>query len=292
MVTEDMLVSRQLPPMTGFSDVFDNLGQIQNRGVEFGLSSRNMNRSGFTWTTDFSFAYNKNEIVHLYEDYKTDPVTGEREEQDDTQNNWFIGQAVDAIWDYKTLGIWQESESELAKEYGRIPGDYKLEDVDGDGIYTELGDKQFLGNRRPPVRMTMRNVFTYKNFDLMIKMYANVGHKAANNFLRHNEAFYDRSTYYDVPYWTPQNPSNKWARIESYETGFNVWEDNSFVRIDNVALTYNIPSAFLEKYRIEGCSLSIMAGNPFVWAPNWSWMDPENNGYTPSYTSLKLNLTL
>lgn len=291
MTTEDMLVSRQLPPMTGFQSVYDNLGQIQNRGVEVGLFSRNMRRGNFTWITDFSFAFNRNKIVHLYEDYRIDPVTGVREEVDDPTNKWFIGHAVDEIWDFKTLGIWQESEAELADEYSRDPGDYKIEDVDGDGIYTD-DDKQFLGYRRPPVRMTMRNVLTYKNFELMIKMYANVGQKRSNRFLRNNEAFYDRSTYYDVPYWTPENPGNKWARIDSYETGFEVWEDNSFVRIDNVALTYNVPSTLLDKFRIQGCSFSIMAGNPFVWAPGWSWMDPENDGYTPSYTSLKFNLTL
>lgn len=291
MTTEDMLVSRQLPPMTGFQSVYDNLGQIQNRGVEVGLFSRNMRRGNFTWITDFSFAFNRNKIVHLYEDYRIDPVTGDREEVDDPTNKWFIGHAVDEIWDFKTLGIWQESEAELADEYSRDPGDYKIEDVDGDGIYTD-DDKQFLGYRKPPVRMTMRNVLTYKNFELMIKMYANVGQKRSNRFLRNNEAFYDRSTYYDVPYWTPENPGNKWARIDSYETGFEVWEDNSFVRIDNVALTYNVPSTLLDKFRIQGCSFSIMAGNPFVWAPGWSWMDPENDGYTPSYTSLKFNLTL
>lgn len=291
MITEDMLVSRQLPPMTGFQSVYDNLGQIQNRGIEFGLFSRNINRNGFTWITDFSFAFNRNKIVHLYGDYKVDPVTGERKEVDDPTNKWFIDHAVDEIWDYKTLGIWQQSEAEEADKYSRDPGDYKLEDLDGDGLYTD-DDKQFLGYRRPPVRMTMRNVLTYNNWELMIKMYANVGHKASNPYLRNNEAFYDRSTYYNVPYWTPENPGNKWARIDSYETGFSVWEDNSFVRIDNVALTYNVPSTFLDKFDIQGCSLSIMAGNPFVWAPGWSWMDPENNGYTPSYTSFKFNLTL
>lgn len=291
MITEDMLVSRELPNMTGFFNVFDNLGQVDNRGFEIGLFSRNLNRGNFSWTTDFSLAFNRSEIVHLYEDYKTDPVTGERKEVDDPTNKWFIGHAIDEIWDYKTLGIWQESEAELADEYSRDPGDYKLEDVDGDGLYTDA-DKQFLGYTRPPVRMTMRNVFTYKNWELAIKMYSNVGHKRSNPYLRNNEAFYDRSTYYNVPYWTPENPGNKWARIDSYETGFNVWEDNSFVRIDNVALIYSIPSTFLDKYRIQRCSLGIMAGNPFVWAPGWSWMDPENNGYTPSYLSFKLNLTL
>jgi TonB-linked SusC/RagA family outer membrane protein len=301
MITEDMLVNRQLPPMTGFRDVFDNLGQVENKGFELGISSRNMRRNSFTWTTDFSMAFNKNQIISLYGNYKVNALTGKLEEQNDTQNKWFIGRAIDEIWDYKTLGIWQESESEEAKKYSRNPGDYKLEDVNGDGLYTDA-DKQFLGYRNPPLRMTLRNVLTYKNWELAIKMYSSVGQKRANPYLRNNEAFYDRSTYYDVPYWTPENPSNKWARVDSYETGFDVWEDNSFLRIDDVALTYAVPAAFLSKFHVENCRLSIVSANPFVWAPGWSWMDPENlsgsgvarpyTGYTPSYISFKLNLTL
>lgn len=291
MTTKDMLVNRQLPNMTGYPDVFDNLGQVDSHGFELGLSSKNISRSNFAWTTDFSIAYNRSKIVHLYGDYGTNPLTGKEGELDDITNKWFIGHAVDEIWDYKTVGIWQESEAETADKYSRDPGDYKLEDVDGDGIYTDA-DKQFLGYRNPPVRMSMRNVLTFKNWELAIKMYSNVGQKQSNPYLRNNEAFYDRSTYYNVPYWTPENPGNKWARIDSYETGFDVWEDNSFIRIDNVALTYSVPPAFLDKFKVRDCRLSIISGNPFVWAPGWSWMDPENNAYTPSYISFKLNLSL
>jgi hypothetical protein len=123
-------------------------------------------------------------------------------------------------------------------------------------------------------------------------MYSNLGHYRADNYLRNNEAFYDRSTYYNVPYWTEENPGNKWARIDSNEDNFTVWEKNSFVRIDNVSLSYNVPKSFLDRFGIVGCRLSVVSDNPYVIAPGWSWMDPENNSYTPSYISFKLNLTL
>jgi TonB-linked SusC/RagA family outer membrane protein len=291
MVTKDLLIPRQLPNITGYSSVFSNLGQVDNKGFEISLSSVNIGKQDISWTTDFSLAFNRNKIVHLYGDYAPDPVTGEMVEQDDITNQWFIGHAVDQIWDYKTLGIWQESETEVAASYSRVPGDYKLEDLNNDGYYTDA-DKQFQGYTRPPFRLTLRNNFQYKDWELSIKMYSYLGHYKANNYLRNNEAFYDRSTYYDVPYWTPENPGNKWARIDSYETGFNVWEKNSFIRIDNISLSYNVPKAFLERFKIVNCRLSVVSDNPVVWAPGWSWMDPENDNYTPSYISFKLNLTL
>lgn len=291
MITKDLLIPRQLPNITGYASVMSNLGQVDNKGFEFGLYSVNIGRNDFTWSTDFSLAHNRNKIVHLYYDYVTDPVSGKLKEVDDITNQWFIGHAIDQIWDYKTLGIWQENESDEAAKYSRSPGDYKLEDVNNDGYYTDA-DKQFQGYKRPVVRLTLRNNFQYKNFELSVKMYSYLGHYKNDYWLRNNEAFYDRSTFYNVPYWTPQNPGNKWARIDSYETGFDVWENNSFIRFDNVSLSYNVPQKILSRFRIVNCRLSIVSDNPYVWAPGWSWMDPENDAYTPSYLSFKINITL
>ena len=70
--------------------------------------------------------------------------------------------------------------------------------------------------------------------------------------------FYDRGTYYNVPYWTAENAGNKWARVDSYETNFNVWEKNSFIRLDNVSLSYSIPTSLLSRIKsspVAGCLL-------------------------------------
>ena len=140
--------------------------------------------------------------------------------------------------------------------------------------------------------MTLRNDFTYKNWDLSIKMYSYLGYFSANNHKKNNDVFYDRGNSLEMPYWTPANPSNEWARVESYESGFTVWENNSFVRVDNIALTYNVPQYFSGQVPREWLSVVIVAQNPYVWAPKWNWMDPEVHGYTPSYYTFKLNLTL
>lgn len=290
-ITEDLIIPRQLPNITGYASVFSNLGQVNNKGFEINLNTVNISTNEFTWTSDFSVSHNKNKIIHLFGDYITDAVTGEEKEVDDITNEWFIGHAIDEIWDYRTLGIWQVAESDQATAYSRSVGDYKLEDVNGDGKYTN-DDKQFLGYRRPKVRLSLRNDLQYKNWQLSLKMYSYLGHLKANNYLRNNEAFYDRGTYYDVPYWTPENPGNKWARVDSYETNFNVWENNSFIRLDNVSLSYSVPQSILSKIKIVSCRLSLVADNPFVYAPEWSWMDPENDAYTPSYISFKVNITL
>jgi len=290
MITKDLLIPRQLPDITGFASVFSNMGQVNNKGVEFTLNSKNIDAEDFQWETNFSMSYNKNKIVHLFGDYVTDSL-GNKKEVDDIDNGWFIGHAVDQIWDYKILGVWQEPEKDEAAKYSREPGDFKLWDRNGDGIYTNA-DKIFQGYRRPKFRLTLRNNFKYKNWELSVKMYSYLGYFSMNNHKRNNDTFYDRGTSYNVPYWTPSNPINDWARIESYETGFNVWENNSFVRLDNVALSYSIPKKLLNKVKIINCTVSLVAQNPLVWSPHWTWMDPEIHDYTPSYYSFKLNVTL
>lgn len=276
--------------------MFTNLGQIDNRGFELGLNTVNIDKKEFTWNTNFTMSHNKNEVKHLYGDMEdvldeNGNVIGQKE-SDDITNKWFIGHALDEIWDYKVLGIWQEDEREEAAAYSRQPGDFKIQDTDGDGFYTN-DDKVFQGYKNPRYRLTLRNDFGYKNWSLGISAYAYLGHYATNNHKRNNDVFYDRGTSFNVPYWTPENPSNEWARVESYESGFNVYEDNSFVRLQSVALSYEIPVNLLKKIQVQRCALSFVMQNPAVWAPNWSWMDPEKKAYnTPSYYTFKLNLTL
>lgn len=295
MQTKDLLIERSLPDVTGYNSVFANLGQVDNRGFEFTLNTVNISNKNFSWTNGFSIAFNRNEIVHLYGDMvdvtdENGTVIGQKE-TDDESNGWFIGHALDQIWDYKVLGIWQENEREEAEQYARAPGDFKIQDTNGDGVYTN-DDKIFQGYTKPQYRVSLRNDLQYRNWDLSMKFYAYLGYYSANNHKKNNDVFYDRGSSYNVPYWTPENPNNEWARVESYETGFTVYENNSFIRLDNIALSYRIPTSLLSTVGIEQCRLSAVIQNPTVWAPTWSWMDPEQKGYTPTFYTFKLNLTL
>ena len=295
MKTEDLLVQRTLPNVTGYFNVFTNLGQVDNRGFEVSLNTVNIDNPGFSWRSNFILTHNNNKIVHLYGDLvdvedENGNVIGQKE-ADDVTNGWFIGHGIDQIWDYEVLGIWQSDEEDEAARYSREPGDFKLNDVNGDGVYTN-DDKVFQGYTKPRYRLTFGNDLQVKNWSLSVKLYSYLGHFATNNHKRNNDVFYDRGASFDVPYWTPDNPTNEWARVESYESGFNVYENSSFIRLDNVALSYDVPASFLEKFRLSRLRMSVIAQNPYVWAPTWSWMDPENRGYTPTYYTFKLNLTL
>ena len=138
MVTKDLLIPRQLPDITGYSSVFSNLGEVDNTGIEVALNANIIQKNKFNWLMSASFSYNKNEIKHLYFDYDENG-----NEVDDIGNEWFIGHALDEIWDYELDGIWQESEVEEAHKYSRDPGDFKQVDQNGDGLYTPMKTKYF-----------------------------------------------------------------------------------------------------------------------------------------------------
>lgn len=294
MITKDLIMPRQLPNVTGYASVFDNLGQVNNTGIEITLNSTNIQKKDLTWATSFSLAHNKNEIKHLFYNYLPD-ANGNMVEVDDINNGWFIGHDINAVWDYQLDGVWQESEAAEAKKYSRAPGDFKQVDqlVDGktDGLYTNA-DKVFLGSTQPKVRLTFRSDLTYKDFTFAVKAYSYLGMLKQDNHRRISDVFYDRGAPLNVPYWTPENPINDWGGIESYASGFNVWDQAGFLRIDNISLSYNIPQSLLQKAKIVNATISLIAQNPFTVAPHWGWMDPEINNFAPSNYSLKLNLTL
>lgn len=296
--TKDVLVNRQLPDILGFSNVATNLGQVNNHGFEMVLNSRVMKRENFAWSINLNFTFNRNKIKSLYGDLVdvTDAngnVIGQKE-PDDYQNNWFIGKAIDIIWQPKILGVWQIGQEAEAARYGQFPGDFHLEDVNDDGKINNL-DKQFLGYKEPRFRWNMRQDFTiFKNFEASFMIYSYWGHKGTMNSAKNRDSFPERVNSYKIPFWTPETPYNDYARIYSAEGGavFDVWRDRSFIRLDNISLSYNVPTHLVRRAQIQNLKVFTTIRNVGWWAPKWNFWDPENSGPNPRYYTIGVNLTL
>ncbi|MDB5231768.1 MAG: SusC/RagA family TonB-linked outer membrane protein [Chitinophagaceae bacterium] len=304
--TKDLLVNRALPDVTGFQNVIDNIGEVQNRGIEIMLNSVNIKTPNFSWRSTATFTLNKNQIKHLYgptPDYDaTGKVIGESE-KDDVANRWFIGHDINSIWDLKVLGVWQQDELTQAAKYGVRPGDFKLEDVNGDGKYSDA-DRQFLGYRNPKFQWSLRNEFTFfRNFDFSFLIYSNWGMKEEFNQAKNNGGFIDRQNSYLVPYWTPENPINDYARLFSSNgsAGFSAYRQTSFIRLSTVALAYTVPARMLTRLKIQNLKIYVNVNNLAVYQPEWSWWDaefrvnpPTDRGIIPPprYYTLGINLTL
>lgn len=303
--TNDLLVDRALPEIIGFNSVAANLGELKNTGFEFTLNGHVVRRENFNWNTSFIFMQNRRKIVHLYGDMVdiTDDhgnVIGQRE-ADDIKNRWFIGQDPDRIWDYERIGVWQINEEAEADKFGLQPGDFKYKDQNGDGVMSDE-DRIFQRYRTPRFRWSWRNDFTYQNFSLSFFIYSNWGQTETFNRAANNSSFPDRATDYVLDRWTESNPIDNYARIGSKNIGNN-YVDQSFVRLENVTLSYAIPNRLLERLRVRSLRVSAAVRNAVFWAPHWNFGDPETgrkiNGDndpagspTPRTYNLSLNFSL
>jgi TonB-linked SusC/RagA family outer membrane protein len=277
--TTNLLLDRELPSIVGVKNVAANLGQVNNNGWEVTLNSLNTDiKNKLQWNTNLSLSGYRNRIVHLYGDYDENGV-----EQDDTRNGWYIGHAIDAIYDYKPDGIWQTDELEAARKQGKayagyFPGDYKMVDVNNDGEYRPEDDRQFLGHKNPHFFFNLINDFTlFNDFSLSFTLYGATGGKRNYN----NEHFGALTiSDFDIPYWTEENRSNKYPRmserdIDAVPTTNYIRTD--FIRLSNIALGYNLPSKLLSHIGLSSVKVFCNAENVAVWSP-WPVWDPENTG--------------
>ncbi|MCD7937458.1 MAG: SusC/RagA family TonB-linked outer membrane protein [Tannerellaceae bacterium] len=315
MNTHDMIMNQRLPSFTGFSNITTNLGEVNNRGVEISLSTLNIDTRNFQWSTTLGFSYNKNKITHLYYEYENvldaaGNVIGTKE-MDDITNGWFIGQPIGAIWDYRVTGIWQVDEIEEAAKYGQLPGDPKVannytEDdvVNADGSITHVyndNDKEFLGQTNPPIHWSLRNEFVlWKDLSISFNIYSKMGHKSLEgNYLNNDDdgglmtsMLANRAA---KEYWTPNNPTNKYARIEASgptgATGARMLYNRSFIRLENISIGYTLPKHWTTKWDLERVKVFATVRNVAVWAKDWEYGDPETGGLATRTYSLGLNLT-
>lgn len=293
--TNNLLVDRVLPEITGFNEVATNLGEIKNKGFEISLNANIIRKENFEWSAMGNFSLNRRKVTHLYGDMvdvldDNGNVIGQKE-ADDIKNKWFIGHDTEQIWDYARDGVWQEDEVAEAAKYGCQPGDFKYVDVDKDGVMTDK-DKVFQKNKTPQFRWTLRNEFRfYKNISLSFMMYSQWGQYNTFDNAANVANFPDRCSNYVQPYWMPENPINDFARIGSKNIGHN-YVDKSFIRLDNITLSYNVPTTFLKKFSVQNMRFSMSVRNVAVFAPHWKYWDPETGNPTPRTFNLGVNFTL
>lgn len=281
--TYDLLLDRQLPVVSGYTSVLTNVGKTSNRGLEISLSSVNVQTRDFSWATDFIYSTNKEEIVELYNG-----------KVDDIGNSWFIGEALGVYYDYKKIGIWQDTPEDLAEiqkfnanGHKFAPGTIKLLDVDGDYKITADNDRIILGQTRPKHIFNLSNTFVYKAFDFNVVTYGTLGGMLRNATRVNHQSYRNNSVKFD--YWTPDNPTNAYPRPNrlydniDYETAL-YYEKSDFLRIKTVTLGYTLPRNLVNKATLTNCRLYFTAQNPLVFT-NFTGVDPEGATTTSSGSS-------
>ena len=267
--TFDLLMKRNLPTTSGYTDVWQNVGETRNNGLELTLQTVIISSKDFNWTTNLTFNYNKNEIVKLFNGT-----------QDIPSNKWFIGQPIDVEWITKYVGVWQTNEAAQAALYSRIPGQSKLLDANNDKIIDQADN--FIYNRIPKFVGGFSSTIKYKNYDFSFYLYSRLDYGSLVGIITMPDFGTANWNQINYNFWTPQNPTNAGPQPaetrDAYAQGSSyAFRDLSFVRLKNVNFGYTLPDNLAKKIKSNSFRVFVVIDNPYVWTKSdYIGIDPEN----------------
>ncbi len=295
--SKDLLLSQSLPQTSGYSSITSNVGEVQNRGIEFELTLKPIDLKDFKWEFNFNITKIDNKVVKLYDGIAK---TATRDSFTILPGNTgvIVGKPLQAIFTARYAGVnpatgrpmWSDENDNITYVI-RTPGDSKYI---GTSISTLYGG--------------FTNTFSYKGIELSAFFQYDIGRQAINNqgsFLSENggrlfnslQDVYDRrwlkpGDITDVP--RPFN-GNAETRASSHLSGTRMLEDASYLRLKSASISYALPRKLLASTKIfEEVRFYAQGFNLLTWT-KWTGYDPEwislggngNNGIVPqskSYT--------
>ena len=280
--TTDLLLNCPIPYSSGFTTIYKNIGSVKNQGIDFMLSSRNIETADFSWTTNLNLNYNKNEITAL------------GDTNSDLLNNGFlngnsilrVGESFGSFYGYKREGVWtvEDYEKNLCKQ-GQI------------GRAKRSSDRHILGKGLPDVTGSFINTFRYKNFDLTLDMQFVLGVETVQAFYH---SAYDRfgqtNTLNNVLYdaYDGTNPNAMQQAIYLFNNGHHgqdsMWDtqwvvDGSYLRMNLIQLGYTFTPEQLAKTPLSNLRLFLNVNNAFLLtSSDFTGYDPESTSHGTSST--------
>ncbi len=274
--TTDLLLQADVSGLTGFTSVFQNVGEIENRGIELALRAVNFQGPAFRWNTSFNLALVENEIVELFND-------GELLGRNHILKE---GESLSTLYLIDFQGVDPET------------GDAMFEDLNEDGVI-DFDDRKIVGSAMPTYFGGMTNEFSYKGFNLSAFIQFSGGNKIFNQsrhafenygLLRSGLAYGNNTTYVLDNYWREPGqqtdvprPSHEPGQIQRFSTQF--LEDGDFLRLKNLRFGYTFSGAALERIRFNSLNVFVSAQNLFT-ITDYRGFDPEVSTNTSSQGDL------
>lgn len=310
--TSDLLLNASLPTTTGFTNVFKNIGEVRNEGLELTLTTVNVRSNSFSWNSDINISFNRNKVTGLAENQDNLLSTVGWENSFNTVPLYmaslngpaamFFGYLTDGLYqvddfDQSASGAYTLKLSEPTNGVARYrvqPGDIRYKDINLDGVVDEK-DRVVIGRVLPKHSGGFNNNFSYKNFDLNIFFqwsYGNQIYNANRTMFEgnvNNRANLNQFASYNDR-WTADNQDSKMFRTGGYgPAGYYsdyYLEDGSYLRLKTVSLAYSLPARLLKPTFVRSLSATVSAQNLYTWT-KYSGMDPEvsvrNSALTPGF---------
>ncbi|HYR11222.1 MAG TPA: SusC/RagA family TonB-linked outer membrane protein, partial [Longimicrobium sp.] len=291
--TEDLLFPVQLPLETGFREVWQNAGTVQNRGVELALGVQALRGDGGDtprWSNQINYARNRNKVLDLG-GLEVLRVRGISTNFNFPGTDIRVGHPIGVFYGYRTDGMFRDS-AEAASYAAQLPdrpfqaGDARVVDINGDSLINEL-DRTVIGDPNPRYTLGWNSTFGWRGFELSTFLHGSFGGDVLNlNLIRveggspttnvTRERFLNR--------WTPENPDAEYPRIgaNTGSIGSNyvdtMLEDASYLRLSNVTLSYSLPQRFIGRRGLRETRVYVTGANLHTWT--------EYSGYNPDVSSM------
>lgn len=276
--TNDLLLRKSVPTITGYVDTFANVGETKSSGIDLTLNTVNIQTNDFEWSTNFSGSWQENEIVTL--------ANGK---EDDINNGWFIGESQSVIYNYESNGIWQESdaaEMALFNANGHTfeAGNARPVDQNGDNVIDANNDRVIIGSQIPKYIVGLTNTFAYKGVELTIFLFGRMGYTYDTG----GEGLVGRYNSRKVDYYTVADTNSEYQK-PIYSAGFGDqyyetlgYRSGSFLKVRNISLGYNLPQKLTNNIGLSGLRFYVQAQNPGMLFSKVDWIDldvttPSNN---------------
>jgi TonB-dependent starch-binding outer membrane protein SusC len=274
--TKDLLLKAPVSAVSGFADSWQNVGSVENKGIEFMINTRNIVKPNFSWSTNFNVSFNKNTVLALGSDNTPIP-----QGFSNLTNIIQVGSPINSMMLYEHIGVYM-TEGDLTtypKAVNSRVGDSRYRDVNNDGVISPA-DRYIVGNPQPPYIFGFNNDIKFKGFDLRIVTFAQQGGQIYSMIGRSIDRPLMGYLYNKLSLWkdrwqseaVPGNgnvPSINATTGALYDTRWLYSSD--YIRIKNITLGYNLPKIKgLDKARVYAS-----IENAFIWHKYGGGWTPE-----------------
>ena len=271
--TTDLLLDVPVPQQSGFSESLQNIGELENNGIELELRGRGFKIGDVELGFNTNFTTNRNEVIAL----------GTDQEQIISNNGGMgfltkIGEPIAQFYAYDITGVYK-SETDIENDpitplAGTEVGDYIVRDANGDGQITP-DDRVVLGDYNPDFTYGFGFTIAYKGFDLAAQFFGIEGRKVSDRMLYYTESgegFFVPSQYYVDNYFNDRNPDGFFRRpdFSSFSSAGRLTRSSSlsvynadYFRLRSLQLGYTLPANLTEYIGIEGARIYVTANNLF-----------------------------
>ncbi|PKB15453.1 SusC/RagA family TonB-linked outer membrane protein [Flavobacterium sp. 5] len=280
-LSDKLIYEQKLPYETGWDKTFSNVGSVSNKGIEVGLTTKNIKSNLVDWETSFTFTKNVNKLESIYN----------QDQVSDIGNTLILGSELKPNYNYVYDGVWQESEATQAATYGMYPGQAKIKDVNGDGKFN-AADRTVIGNANPEWQGSIYSKLKVGQFDLNFSILTSQGQTVLSTF-HQNFADVSGRSFQKIPmdYFVPTNGAGLQANASNanprpgpasttagagpfWSSGMAYYREVDYVKIKNISLGYSFGPDLLKKLKMSNLRIYVNVLDPFVFT-DFDGYDPE-----------------